>query len=46
MHWSQHAVVSQAGYNKLLIAELYHNQDTFEFSQGHLTNDQLITVPV
>ena len=34
--------VSRAGYN----APLYHDWDTFDFSQGHVIKNQPIVVPV
>ena len=35
--------VAQAGY---IICLMYHDQDTFGFSQGHVTKNQPIAVPV
>ena len=34
--------VSRAGYN----CSLYHDRDTFDFSQGHVTKNQPMAVPV
>ena len=28
------------------IAEMYHDRDTFDFSQGHLSKNQPMAVPV
>ena len=34
---------SRAGYNP---AQIYHDRDTFDFSQGHVNKNQPMAVPV
>ena len=29
-----------------VVAQIYHNRDTFDFSQGHVTKNQPMAVPV
>ena len=42
MLWSRAVMYPERG----TIAQMYHDRDTFDFSQGHVTKNQPIAVPL
>ena len=42
MHWSRAVMYPERGS----ITQMYHNRDTFDFSQGHVTKNQPMAVRV
>ena len=41
-----HALITYCNVSRAGFAQVYHDRDTFDFSQGHVTRNQPMAVPV
>ena len=41
-----HALTTCCSVSRAGFAQMYHDRDTFDFSQGHVTRNQPLAVPV